>query len=90
MHCIADMRNIFAWQVLLPAQPGAGEKQGTAWEQGLWAAKVGATTVGIGALFAVTGWPHLPMLSRSASCDSRNHVHILLSSAMSRGMPGPR
>ena len=90
MPWIPNVTEMFAWQVLLPAQPGAGKKQGTAWEQGLWAAKVGATTVGIGALFAVTGWPHLPVLSRSASCGSRDHVHILLSSAMSRGMPGPK
>ena len=44
-----------AYQVLLPSQPGDSKKNSNAWEQGLWAAKVGATTVGIGALFAITG-----------------------------------
>ena len=44
-----------AYQVLLPSQPGDSKRNSNAWEQGLWAAKVGATTVGIGALFAITG-----------------------------------
>ena len=52
-------------QVLLPAQPGDAKKHSNAWEQGLWAAKVGATTVGIGALFAVTGGA---MLNRLYGC----------------------
>lgn len=52
---VGNFEHLLAYQVLLPAQPGDPKKQGTAWEQGLWAAKVGATTVGIGALFAVTG-----------------------------------
>ena len=42
-------------QVLLPSQAGGAKKYSNVWEQGLWAAKIGATTVGIGALFAVTG-----------------------------------
>ena len=52
-------------QVLLPAQPGDAKKHSNAWEQGLWAAKVGVTTVGIGALFAVTGGG---MLDKLYSC----------------------
>lgn len=64
-----------AAQVLLPSQPGDAKKHSNTWEQGLWAAKVGATTVGIGALFAVTG---AEVSSASPccpeTCDNRHFI----------------
>ena len=45
-------------QVLLPAQPGDAKKHSNAWEQGLWAAKVGATTVGIWRPVCSHRWGH--------------------------------
>lgn len=55
---VANFEHLLAYQLLLPAQPDSPTRKtraATAWENSIWAAKVGATTVGIGALFALTG-----------------------------------
>jgi hypothetical protein len=65
LHWLGLLGWLLRMQVLLPDHPGDAKKHSNAWEQGLWAAKVGATTVGIGALFAVTGGG---MLDKLYSC----------------------
>lgn len=63
---VANFEHLLAYQLLLPQEPGqVRNRPTTAWEQGLWAAKVGATTVGVGALFAVTG---------AAECRMTSHM----------------
>ena len=52
---VANFEHLLAWQLALPRDRSGARRPATAWEQAAWAAKIGATTVGIGALFAVTG-----------------------------------
>lgn len=63
---VANFEHLLAYQLLLPADEPDGRHQkraATAWENSVWAAKIGATTVGIGALFALTGAPNRPSCS---------------------------
>ena len=66
---VANFEHLLAYQLLLPADEPDGRKKraATAWENSVWAAKIGATTVGIGALFALTGAPARPQLRHSGN-----------------------
>lgn len=54
---VANFEHLLAYQLLLPMEADGQrpKRAATAWENSIWAAKIGATTVGIGALFALTG-----------------------------------
>jgi hypothetical protein len=66
---VANFEHLLAYQLLLPEEHGKpSARLRTAWEQGIWAAKVGATTVGVGALFAVTGGSLLVMWMQRRCC----------------------
>jgi hypothetical protein len=54
---VAGFEQLLAYRLLLPQEGGGGRPAATAWDVGMKAAKIGATTVGIGALFALTGVP---------------------------------
>jgi len=58
----ATLERLLAYQLLLPAGPAA-QAGPTAWQRGLRAAKIGATGVGVGALFAVTGGLAAPAIA---------------------------
>ncbi len=58
----ATLERLLAYQLLLPAGPAAPAGP-TAWQRGLRAAKIGATGVGVGALFAVTGGLAAPAIA---------------------------
>ncbi|KAK9909726.1 hypothetical protein WJX75_006627 [Coccomyxa subellipsoidea] len=63
---VANFEHLLAYQLLLPADEPDGrhkKRAATAWENSVWAAKIGATTVGIGALFALTGGLAAPAIA---------------------------
>ncbi|BDA42345.1 probable transmembrane and coiled-coil domain-containing protein 4 at C-terminar half [Coccomyxa sp. Obi] len=62
---VANFEHLLAYQLLLPLEPDGQQpkRAATAWENSIWAAKIGATTVGIGALFALTGGLAAPAIA---------------------------
>ncbi|CAL8467974.1 g7512 [Coccomyxa elongata] len=62
---VANFEHLLAYQLLLPPEPDGQRRKraATAWENSIWAAKIGATTVGIGALFALTGGLAAPAIA---------------------------
>lgn len=53
---VATLERLLAYQVMLP-EGLCAKAEMTSWQRGIRAAKIGATGVGIGALFALTGGP---------------------------------
>lgn len=55
---VAAYEQLLAYRLLLPNGGNGARPPTNAWEVGLRAAAIGATTVGVGALFALTGPAH--------------------------------